>query len=280
VESRRRPLLVAISVGLLLFVVTLASRPDAGQPQPDIGGEPERVVADTLFYLFLLAGVAGLLISAWALWPHPDMDIPAMERRRWPVLLAALAALTVVGLVWWRARWGPFPYLPFPAPGNAPAGTAVGSGPRTAASHGTDWLALLITAAVVAGTGLFLWRRSRPARRRDGFRQSAGAALEDVLDVAVDDLMSEQDPRQAVIAAWARMERVLAARGLPRRPAEAPFEYAARAFAELGLPAAGLDGFAWLFEWARFSLHEVTASMRQEALARLLALREGIRHAA
>jgi hypothetical protein len=31
-----------------------------------------------------------------------------------------------------------------------------------------------------------------------------------------------------VIAAWARMERGLAAAGLPRHPAEAPFEYAGR----------------------------------------------------
>src|SRR2546422_5420633 len=35
--------------------------------------------------------------------------------------------------------------------------------------------------------------------------------------------------RRAVIAAWARMERLLATHGHARRPAEAPSEYAARA---------------------------------------------------
>jgi hypothetical protein len=280
VESRARPLLVAISVALLLFVVALASRPEAGQARPDIGGEPARVVADTFFYLFLLAALAGLLIAVWALWPHPEMDIPAVERRRWPVLLAVLASLTVVGLVWWRARWGPLPTLPFAQPGGAPGGTVAGSERLPATSHGTDWPALLITATALAGIGAYLWRRSRARPRDGGVRRPAGPALEKVLDEAVDDVISEEDPRRAVIEAWARMERVLAASGLPRRASEAPFEYAARAFAELGLPAAGLEGFAWLFEWARFSLNEVTASMREEAVTRLVALREGIRLAA
>ncbi len=279
-ESRPRPLLVAVSVGLLLFVVALASRPEAGPPPPDVGGQPVQVAVDTFFYLFVLAALAGLAIAVWALWPHPDLDIPALERRRWPILLALLASLTVVGLVWWRARWGPLPQLPFPQPGGAPAGTVAGTGPGPPTSHGTDWPALVITAAVLAATGLLLWRKSRPGRRRPSAQRSAGGALEEVLDDAVDEVMSEEDPRRAVIAAWARMERVLAARGVPRRAAEAPFEYAARAFAELGLPGAGLEGFAWLFEWARFSLHEVTAPMREEAVARLLAVREGIRLAA
>jgi hypothetical protein len=148
------------------------------------------------------------------------------------------------------------------------------------ASHGTDWTALLITAAALAGTGLYLWRKSRPGRGRIGAGGPPRGALEKILDEAVDGVLKEEDPRRAVIAAWARMEVLLAARGLPRRPAEAPFEFAARAFAELGLPAAGLEGFAWLFEWARFSLNEVTASMREEAVTRLLALRDGVRLAA
>jgi hypothetical protein len=280
VESRGRSLLVAIWVGLLLFVVALASRPEAGQSPPDIGGEPARVVVDTFFYLFLLAALAALLIAVWALWPHPEVDIPALERRRWPVLLALLASLTVVGLVWWRARWGPLPILPFAQQSGAPGGTVAGSQRPPAAGHGIDWPALLITVTALAGIGAFLWRSSRARPRARHNRRPAGCALEKVVEDAIDDVLSEEDPRRAVIAAWARMEMVLAASGLPRHAAEAPFEYAARAFAELGLPAAGLEGFAWLFEWARFSLNEVTASMREEAVTRLVALREGIRIAA
>lgn len=275
--SRGRLLTVAASVGLLLLVVALASRPAAGQPPPDIGGEPARVTIDTFFYLFLLAAVAAMLIAVWALWPHPEMDVLPLERRRWSLLLALVAALSLVGLVWWRAHWGPVPYLPFTQPGGTPAGRLAGAGARPPGSHGTDWPALLITVAVVLATGFLLWRQVRASPRRAGAPRPAGRALQEVLDDALDGVISEQDPRRAVIVAWARMEQVLAARGLPRRPSEAPFEYAARAFAELGLPAEGLEGFAWLFEWARFSLNEVTQAMREDAAQRLSALREGLR---
>ena len=69
----------------------------------------------------------------------------------------------------------------------------------------------------------------------------------------------------------------LAAHGHARRAPEAPFEYAARAFAELGLAREALDRFAALYEWARFSVNQVTPGMREEALDRLLSVRESIR---
>jgi hypothetical protein len=280
VESRPRPLPVAIAVWLLLFVVALASRPDAGQPQPDVGGQPASIALDTLFYLFLLASLAGLLILVWALWPQQGMDLPAPERNRWPVLMAVLAALAVVALVWWRARGGSFAGLPALVSGGASGGPSAVGRPGLPAARGTDWPALLITAAVVVVTGFYLWRQWRPFRVRDRAPRRPGEELQEILDHALDDLAYEQDPRQAVIEAWERMERLLTARQLPRHASEAPYEYAARASVRLGLPASGLEGFAWLFEWARFSVNEVTPAMRQDALARLVALREGIRVAA
>lgn len=279
-ESRRHPVPVAIAVGLLLLVVALASRPDTGQLQPDVGGQPASVALDTLFYLFIVASLAGLLILGWALWPHPEIDMAGPPRSRWPLLLAILAACTVVSLVWWRAGTGSFPAFPFTEPGGGAGGTlnALRHGPPS--SRGPDWIALLITAAVVVAATLFAWRQLRPARRPPMRGRPLGEALEAVLDDALDDVIGEQDPRKAVIAAWARTERLLAAGGLPRQPAEAPFEYATRAAAQLGLGPGSLDGFAWLFEWARFSVNEVSPKMREEALARLRAVREGLRLAA
>ena len=55
------------------------------------------------------------------------------------------------------------------------------------------------------------------------------------VDESLDDLRAEPDPRRAVIAAYARLERVLAAHGLPRKPAEAPLEYLGRMLAELSV---------------------------------------------
>ncbi|HSR22823.1 MAG TPA: DUF4129 domain-containing protein, partial [Candidatus Eisenbacteria bacterium] len=101
--------------------------------------------------------------------------------------------------------------------------------------------------------------------------------LQAVLDDAIEDVLAEADPRRAVIAAWARLERVLARSGLPRWDSEAPFEYAARAGAALEVEASWLERLADLFEWARFSTHEVTPAMRDEALDRLVAVRDGLR---
>ena len=47
-----------------------------------------------------------------------------------------------------------------------------------------------------------------------------------MLDETLDDLRAEADPRRAIIAAYARLERVLAANGVPRT-AETSDEYLA-----------------------------------------------------
>jgi hypothetical protein len=74
---------------------------------------------------------------------------------------------------------------------------------------------------------------------------------------------------------------VLARHGVPRRDAEAPFEFASRAGKELAAELAVEDGWleqlAGLFEWARFSTHDVTPAMREEALGGLVAVRDGLR---
>ena len=69
-----------------------------------------------------------------------------------------------------------------------------------------------------------------------------------------------------MIAAYARMERALAAHGFPRRRFEAPHEYLSRVLGELSggrLAAARLTA---LFERARFSPHEINAEMKTEAI--------------
>jgi hypothetical protein len=60
-------------------------------------------------------------------------------------------------------------------------------------------------------------------------RLARESALVAALDAGLLDLSdTDQDPRRAVIAAYARLERVLAAFGLARRPAETPQEYRGR----------------------------------------------------
>ena len=71
------------------------------------------------------------------------------------------------------------------------------------------------------------WEFTRSPTRVGRGSCTRGAAA--IIDDTLEDLRSETDPRRAVVAAYARMERVLAVHGLPRDRAEAPAEYLERA---------------------------------------------------
>jgi len=125
------------------------------------------------------------------------------------------------------------------------------------------FLAILGAGGIAAAAFLVAERRRR---RRLPHDWSVAETLSDVLDETLDDLRAESDPRRAVIAAYARMERALAAHGVPRRRFEAPHEYLGRVLTEVtggGLAARRLTA---LFERARFSPHDVDASMKNKAI--------------
>ena len=91
-------------------------------------------------------------------------------------------------------------------------------------------------------------------------------ALADVLAETLDDLRAETDARRAVIRAYGRMERALAASGLARAPAEAPEEYLVRVLADLPVSRGSAARLTALFAWARFSGHDVRPEMKDEAI--------------
>ena len=97
------------------------------------------------------------------------------------------------------------------------------------------------------------------------------------LDESLDDLRNDPDLRRAIVAAYARMEAALAHAGLPRRPAEAPFEYLERALTTLDTSAGSVRRLTALFEWAKFSHHEPDPAMRDEAVDALVAVRDELR---
>jgi uncharacterized protein DUF4129 len=99
-------------------------------------------------------------------------------------------------------------------------------------------------------------------------------AVAAILDDTLEDLRSERDPRRAVVAAYSRMERALAAHGLPRQRSEAPAEYLERVLEELSASASSASRLTRLFEWARFSDHPVEPGMKEEAIQALEAVRD------
>jgi hypothetical protein len=127
-------------------------------------------------------------------------------------------------------------------------------------------------------------RAQRRVRRRDADEASDETLADELaalLDATLDDLRAEPDPRRAVIAAYARMERALAAYRLPRHPFEAPLEYLERASPELAerhpVGVRLVFELTHLFERAKFSQHAVDEEMKTDAIATLEALRDDLR---
>jgi hypothetical protein len=139
------------------------------------------------------------------------------------------------------------------------------------------WIALVVIGAT-AGWLYYSWRQSKkrtavPVDQEATVAEDIAASIGD----AIDDLEAEPDARRAVIAAYARMESVLARHGLRRRPSETPTEYLRRIL--LGLTSRGdaVGRLTSLFEQAKFSRHDVDESMKQDAIAALREIRDDLR---
>jgi hypothetical protein len=134
------------------------------------------------------------------------------------------------------------------------------------------------------GGGLLLTAFVLFTRRRREAEEEEEAGVEEelvaVVGDTIDDLRNEADPRRAVIAAYARMERVLALHGYPRHRSEAPYEYLARVLGRLRVRTGAVNDLTELFERAKFSTHEIDQPMKERAIGALVSVREDLQAAA
>ena len=159
--------------------------------------------------------------------PRRDARDDARARRRGALLARRLAS-------WQR----PAPPEPEEAIGRANTLPIDTTTQPTSGSYesGVSWLPVLVTLGLVVLAVLACWYAGRARKRARGeLHVGLAAAVAQAVDESLDDLRAEPDPRRAVIAAYARLEAVLAAHGLPRKPAEAPMEYLGRMLAELSV---------------------------------------------
>jgi hypothetical protein len=288
-QPARVALLALAAAGLLALVAAGAAR----GPLRGGGGRPAFPVdlVASLLALLLVAVVACLVLALVALFPDQRLRPPRSHRRS---VLVALVPLGMIVLLWLfgeplglldrlqgdSATPSTLPVLDLPETPLPPADP----GP----------MPLLVAGAAVVAMVTFVVAWVLADRRRRGPPRTAAERLVELLDDTLDDLEHDPDPRRAVIAAWARMERGLAAAGLPRRPAEAPFEYVGRVLGAEGSgePQGGapvgrapvrpehVHRLTSLFERAKFSRHTIDQAMREEAVAALRAVRGDLAEAA
>lgn len=158
-------------------------------------------------------------------------------------------------------------------------------------------LRVVVAAAVLAAIGyalhrlvrgLLQLRRLRAERSRGLVRPAAWDPGESTADDAEEalrkrvsrelgllaaDLDAAPDPREVVIACYARMEALAAAAGTPKRPPETPAELVGRLLAEQQVPEPAVRRLTALFEEARFSRHPIDEGMRTAARASLADVR-------
>jgi hypothetical protein len=262
----------------LVAAVGLASRAHA-----PVGGGHVRSISQDVFLEYTLLLLAALAVAVVPVAVYlfvagrddEDRGLPA--RRAWmPALLFSMIGLTVAAVV--LLRYMHDHHGAHDNPVDRLIGLARG-GSKTTGAVRFDWGPVIVVSslavlAVAVGAWLFLERRTTEPKRQ-------GVAEELVLALGrtIADLRAEPDPRTAVIAAYAQMERALADVGLQRRPEEAPREYLGRVLPDVGAQTASVERLTELFERAKFSPHTIDAGMKDEAIDALEALRDDLRSA-
>jgi uncharacterized membrane protein len=282
--TRRRLIPLALVVTALLTVVAIAAhgRP-LGKGSGSNGGLPLSFwswVFTTLLIVFVLLFVAGLV--AVLVFRRERTEVANDSRRTLRSLAVLLIGAAVLAYLGHHVNLQKLLH-----PNGSKTTTAASTIPGHPGKGGKRlskpqhvqfrWEELVVVLALLIALGA----AARVSRSRLGPgsrpRRASREVLAAALDESLDDLRADPDLRRSIIAAYARMETALAAAGLPREPAEAPLEYLERALLSLDTSAAAVRRLTDLFEWARFSQHEPDASMRDEAVDALAAVRDELR---
>lgn len=277
-----RAFVPALAVLALVGIVAVAAT--GSTPSGTGDTRPADALLDSIFSLTLLALVAGCAIFVYGLTQRRAIA-QELASRRYPrtSILGFTAFMLIFTLIaYWRLRDWKRPQSPgetdgqgFPL-GEPPAPDGGSSAPGTAYEPRFAWLPVAIVLALgTAGVLAFIIAegRRRGARDDETLAAQLAVALEDTLD----DLRAETDPRRAVIAAYARLERVLAAHGKPRSASETPTEYLARILGDLEVDRRAVRRLTDLFTRAKFSQHEVDTGMKEEAIDALAHVRDELR---
>jgi uncharacterized protein DUF4129 len=274
-----RPAFFAAVVLLLLGVVAAGSRADAPSQVTDT---EERTLPFAFWdYAVTLGMIAIVVVVLLAVFLKVPVTSPRGRRFGFSQLLAiaVLAALVALAgtrmeLPTQRGDEGVNEALVNERTEETPPQVEGESG-RDARAVQLQWPTLFVGGSLILLVlGAYLVRRR--LRRGRLMPLNAATALSAVLDESVDDLRAERDPRRAVIAAYARMERTLERHGLPRWAYEAPLEYLARVLRELRVRSASVLALTELFERAKFSPHVIDAEMKDEAIGALVAVRDDL----
>jgi Domain of unknown function (DUF4129) len=282
--SASRVLVPAVVVLGLVAVVAIAAR-GSTETGESTTRRPSDMLLDAFFSFILVAFIPAAAILIWGLMQRREIaNHIAAGRIPRTGLLTLFSLLLAAAFLSWRYRdaRGPDPDQPGD-PIYRGQETPVSDEERGVVTTQYDpefaWIPVTVVVGLVV-VAFVAWRVSARRRRRAvAQEESTARVLADVLDETLDDLRAESDPRKAVIAAYARLERTLAAERLPRKAAETPEEYLRRILRNLEVDPASVRRLTDLFTWAKFSAHDVDVAMKTEAIDALAGVRDELRAA-
>lgn len=274
------PALVVLVLVAVVAIAATGSTPSGdGSTRP-----PSESLLDTIFTLGLIGVAIGGVLLLYGLSQRKAIarEMASGRHRRTSVAAFVVFFAIFTGFTYWRlSEWrGPEPSeegdqeLAFP--GESPLPTLPPEA-ETSYEPGVSWLPIVVVVALLLAAVVAYVVAEHRANR--GRRSDEGLAeqLAMVLDETLDDLRAEADPRRAIIAAYARLERVLAANGIPRRASETSDEYLARVLNNLELDSGAVERLTALFTRAKFSQHDVDTAMKEEAIGALEQVRDELR---
>ena len=266
---------VVIATGLLLVLAATVG------PLPAPAGDPGAKVMIRLPDAVRVVVLGLLALSTIILFslqrrrrPTEETLAPSPAAQRLPPWAAALVSLLLVVLAWylvWRYWSGP-DGQPIEKAFAAIAGlldllTLPQKPPTSIPSLELAIAALLLLLALAVFAVMVLVAMAD--RLEKWWTQREGAdrppAVPDPLALIQADLRAEPDARVAIIRAYGRFERALAAARAPRAAWQTPAEFMRTTLARLPVPAAPVRRLTALFEVARFSTHPLGAEARDAA---------------
>jgi hypothetical protein len=287
-RSRTQTLVLAgLALTVLLAVVAFVAR---GHSAPGGSGGQNRGASQTLanavFTIWFLGMALGAVLMVVMLATGRRQQSKRKRRNRWAAfgtMLVILALLTsAFGIHKLRGFQHGHGQRAHPNAFSNPGAGLKRVAKQREHSHkiadpSFEWPLAAGLVALVLGAVLTALLRAKARRSKLLSEVVLIQEMRQMLDETLDDLRAEADPRKAVIAAYARMERILGMHGLPRRPSEAPQEYLERVLAELRVTKPAVERLTELFSRAKFSQHDVDPRMKDDAIEALVTLREQIR---
>jgi Domain of unknown function (DUF4129) len=274
------PALVVLALVAVVAIASTGSTPSgSGTSRP-----PSETLLDTLFSLGIVAVVAGGLLLVYGLSQRKAIarEVASGRYRRtslaaWLAFVALFSALSYWRLTQWTPRAQESVAEEPTFGGEIPVAIAPDQRPSVVYEPSVSWIpiAAVVGLVLVAAIAYVVGER----RARDG-REAQDELVEElagVFDETLDDLRAELDPRRAIVAAYARLERVLAAYGIARRPAETSHEYLTRVLRDLAVGSEAIASLTHLFTQAKFSHHDIDNEMKGDAIDALQRVRDELR---